>query len=417
MVNQQITTEKGSDNQQALIPRILVTLQILLVSRLGGFIPIPGIDYDAFYLNINNMAMTKSLSMFSNGACSSISIFSLGIIPSINASIIIQLLVGFFPFLEKLQKEEGEFGRQKITQYTRYLTLGLALIESVFITFYLRPFVFDWGFAFILKTSVAILTGSMILMWLSELLTERGIGNGTSWFIFVNILSNGLKNFEQTEDLALVFKQNNSLQALVLFFFSIVFCIIFVQEARRKIYIISSKQLDRQQTFNKNAFIPFRLNQSGIMPLIFASTVSSLVFSFQPLSQLLLTTFSSQRNYNLFFLACYVVLIFFFGFFYNSILLDPKELATNLKKMSSSIPSVRPGIMTAKFLEKILKRLTFLGTIFLVLVALIPNLLETLVQANTLGGVRTTSLIILVGVAIENIKQIQTLMISRKYDK
>ena len=129
MVNQQITTEKGSDNQQALIPRILVTLQILLVSRLGGFIPIPGIDYDAFYLNINNMAMTKSLSMFSNGACSSISIFSLGIIPSINASIIIQLLVGFFPFLEKLQKEEGEFGRQKITQYTRYLTLGLALIE------------------------------------------------------------------------------------------------------------------------------------------------------------------------------------------------------------------------------------------------------------------------------------------------
>jgi preprotein translocase subunit SecY len=119
----------------------------------------------------------------------------------------------------------------------------------------------------------------------------------------------------------------------------------------------------------------------------------------------------------LFFLACYVVLIFFFGFFYNSILLDPKELATNLKKMSSSIPSVRPGIMTAKFLEKVLKRLTFLGTIFLVLVALIPNLLETFVQANTLGGVRTTSLIILVGVAIENIKQIQTLMISRKYDK
>jgi preprotein translocase subunit SecY len=403
----QSSRKKNINRQLSVKSRLILTLQVLLISRLASFVPIQNIDQDAFYLAINSNIATRSLTMFSNGACSVVSLFALGIIPNINASIIIQLLVATVPTLEKLQKEEGEFGRQKIVQYTRYLTFFLAVVESIIGTFFLRNFVFNWNALFIFQTVLCLTTGAMITLWFSELITEKGIGNGTSWFIFINILSGTSQRSLQNINFQDIFNQEtNIVISFLVFTFFLVSGIIFVQEARRKIPIISSKQFATPDVNSKNAFIPFRLNQSGIMPLIFASTIISLLLSFNNL------LVSKQL-----FLFVYVVLMFLFSFFYNSIIIDPQDISLKLKKMSSSISGVRPGTKTIKFLDKILKRLTFLGAIFLVIVALVPNILEFLLKTNIFSGFGATSLIIIIGVAIENIKQIQTLLITKQYDQ
>jgi preprotein translocase subunit SecY len=359
-------------------------------------------------------------------------------LPYINASIIIQLLTAAIPALEKLQKDEGEAGRRKISQYTRYVAVVWAVIQSVGITLgLLRPYASDGvgGPLFIAETALALTAGSMFVMWLSELITERGIGNGASLLIFVNIVASLPKTLGQTIELAQTGGRERGLQVVVLLlvFLVMIVGIVFVQEGTRRIPIISARrQVGRRLYRERTSYLPLRLNQGGVMPIIFASAVlvvpasvaglarSSGDKSFlAPVSQ----TLNQVANYlnpngptPWLYALVYLVLIVFFSYFYASLIVNPVDMSQNLKKMGASIPGIRPGKATSDYVERVLNRLTFLGAIFLGLVAVIPTAVESATDVTTFRGLGATSLLILVGVAIDTAKQIQTYVISQRYE-
>ena len=275
---------KRNGTTEGIQYRIFLTIGLLVLSRFGTFVPIPGVDHDAFYQSIGNNPMVSFLNIFSGGGFASIGIFALGIIPYINASILIQLGTNSIPSLEKLQKEEGESGRQKISQITRYIALGWAFIQSLGISFWVRPYVFNWNTQFVIEMSLALTTGAMLIMWLSEQITEKGIGNGPSILIFVNITAGLPKLIQQSSSVP--GNLNNFAQLLILglIFLSMIVGIIFVQEGTRRIPIISARQLGKGQTQNKTSYLPLRLNQGGVMPIIFASAVLILPSYFSQLT-------------------------------------------------------------------------------------------------------------------------------------
>lgn len=412
---------KNIDNNKGIQSRILTTLTLLILSRLGTFIPVPGVDHDAFYESISNNPIVSFLNIFSGGGFASIGVFALGIVPYINASIVIQLATSSIPSLEKLQKEEGEAGRQKISQLTRYVALFWAMVQSIGISFWVRPYVFDWNLEFVLGMSLALTTGSMIIMWCSEQITEKGIGNGPSLLIFINIISGLPKLIQQKSPAADGSNQLIELFLLAFIFLIMIVGIIFVQEGTRRIPIVSARQLGKGQIQNKTSYLPLRLNQGGVMPIIFASALLVLP---SYLSQItnnevlinILSLFSpNSPNKNLY-LIFYFLLILFFSYFYASLVINPTDVAQNLKKMESSIPGVRPGKATIDYLQKTLNRLTFLGALFLALIAVIPSLIENVTNISTFKGLGATSLLILVGVAIDTAKQMQTYLISKNYE-
>jgi preprotein translocase subunit SecY len=266
--------------------RILTTLALVTFSRLGTFIPVPGVDHDAFYESISNNPIVSFLNIFSGGGFASIGLFALGIVPYINASIVMQLGTTAISGLEKLQKEEGEAGRQKITQITRYVALFWALIQSVGISFWVRPYVFNWDSSFVISMTLALTTGSMMIMWFSEQITEKGVGNGPSLLIFVNIVSGLPKLLQQKSTSVDSSEKLTELFILAFIFLVMIIGIIFVQEGTRRIPIISAKQLGQGQSQAKASYLPLRLNQGGVMPIIFASSI------------LVLPSFLSQRTTN-----------------------------------------------------------------------------------------------------------------------
>ena len=383
--------------------------------------PIPGVDHDAFYQSISTNPLVNFLNIFSGGGFASIGIFALGIVPYINASIVMQLATTSIPTLEKLQKEEGEAGRQKISQTTRYLALAWSIIQSLGIAFWVRPYVFDWNMQFIIEMTTALTTGSMLVMWISEQITEKGIGNGASILIFVNIISGLPKLLQQTS-----YSSGNSttfyqLTLLAIIFLIMIIGIIFVQEGTRRIPIISARQLGKGQTQNKTSYLPLRLNQGGVMPIIFASTflvlpgyASQITNNTQILN--LVVSLSPNGENKTIYLLFYFSLILFFSYFYASLVLNPSDISKNLKKMESSIPGIRPGKATTDYLQKTLNRLTFLGALFLAFIAVIPSIIESITEISTFKGLGATSLLILVGVAIDTSKQIQTYLISKNYE-
>jgi preprotein translocase subunit SecY len=379
------------------------------------------VDHDAFYQSISNNPIVSFLNIFSGGGFASIGVFALGIVPYINASILIQLGTTSIPSLEKLQKEEGEAGRQKISQVTRYIALGWAIIQSIGVSFWVRPYVFNWDIQFVIEMTLALTTGSMLVMWISEQITEKGIGNGASMLIFVNIIS-GLPKLIQQSSGPVENKGNLfELIALALIFLIMIIGIIFIQEGTRRIPIISARQLGKGQIQNKTSYLPLRLNQGGVMPIIFASaflvlpayisqiTTNSIILS---ISNLLSPSSTNKSIYLLF----YFLLILFFSYFYASLILNPSDVSKNLKKMESSIPGIRPGKATTDYLQKTLNRLTFLGALFLAFIALVPSLIESITNISTFKGLGATSLLILVGVAIDTSKQVQTYLISKNYE-
>jgi preprotein translocase subunit SecY len=401
--------------------RIVTTLTLLVFSRLGTFIPVPGVDHDAFYESISNNPIVSFLNVFSGGGFASIGLFALGIVPYINASIVMQLGTTSISRLEKLQKEEGEAGRQKITQFTRYIALFWALVQSIGISFWVRPYVFNWDSSFVVSMSLALTTGSMMIMWFSEQITEKGVGNGPSLLIFVNIIS-GLPKLLQQKAGSI----DSSQRVLELFILAFIFLImiigiIFVQEGTRRIPIVSAKQLGQGQAQTKTSYLPLRLNQGGVMPIIFASALLVLP---SYLSQLtsdktilsILNLFSPAGPNKNIYLLFYFLLILFFSYFYASLVLNPNDVSQNLKKMESSIPGIRPGKATTHYLQKTLNRLTFLGALFLALIAVIPSVIENVTNISTFKGLGATSLLILVGVAIDTSKQVQTYLISKNYE-
>ena len=414
--------------------RLLVTVGLLALARFGVFLPVPGIDRVRFSADIKNSPVIGFLDIFSGGGLS-----ALGILPYINASIILQLLTAAIPSLENLQKNEGEAGRRKISQITRYVAVGWGVAQSIGIALWVQRYATTPGIPFIIGTVLALTAGSMFVMWLSELITERGIGNGASLLIFVNIVAVLPRTLGQTIELAQTGGRDTVLKVvlLLLVFLVMIVGIVFVQEGTRRIPIISARrQVGRRLYRERTSYLPLRLNQGGVMPIIFASAVLILPASLagplaqftsssggkgflQPVNQALVQI-SNYLNPNgptpWLYVMAYLLLIVFFSYFYASLIVNPVDMSQNLKKMGASIPGIRPGKATSDYLERVLNRLTFLGAIFLGLVAVVPTAVESATQVPTFRGLGATSLLILVGVAIDTAKQIQTYVISQRYE-
>lgn len=392
------------NNSKSLQSRLCNTFLIILLVRTGTYIPVPNVDQE--YLK-NILYSIPLLRNFYTNENLVLGIFSLGILPYINASIMIQLLVSIIPSLEKLQKEEGERGRKKIIEYTRYLTLVWAIIDSVSIAVALRPILFVQSFTIFSQIIITLITGSMIVLWLSDLITENGLGNGSSIIITLNILSTLPKTIKTVIDIS------NPTSAAVNFltFSLLIICVIYVQEAVRIIPLISAKQLTSNFGNNsKNSYLPLKINQSGIMPIIFASTiltVINLLINYLVGLNILPNFFTNVEFQSILFRILNFVLIIAFSLFYSNLILNPKELAKDLNKMAVTIPGVRPGNQTSEFLQNMLKRLTLIAALFLAITVTVPK-----VNAYGFG---VTSLLILVGVTLETSRQIQTLLISESY--
>nr|YP_009396659.1 SecY-type transporter protein [Vertebrata australis]ARW65845.1 SecY-type transporter protein [Vertebrata australis] len=404
------------EKKKKLTDRVIITLTLLFISRIGIFIPIPGINQTEISGSVNQNAILNFLNIFSGGGFSTIGIFSLGIIPYINSSIITQLLIKIIPTLEEIQKNEGELGKQKINKITRYLTLTWAIIQSISIALWIKPYTFNWNINFLLDSTLTLATGSIIMMWFSEMITEYGIGNGASMLIFQNIISNipkNVKNYNINNFDNLITTIGVSVACLLILIVNII-----IQDSKRKIEIISSKQLGEQNKLTAQNYIPLKLNQGGVMPIIFASATMALpqyvALNINNLKSNIIINFILSNSF--IYLITYAILIILFSFFYSSIILNTDDMAENLQKVGASIPSIRPGKETINYLKQIINQLTFIGSIFLFLIAQFPLIISKISQVNLLQGLGTTSLLILVGVAIDTAKQIQTYIISEQYD-
>ncbi|MFN4279418.1 preprotein translocase subunit SecY [Thermosynechococcus sp.] len=405
--------------------RLLITIGLLILVRLGIYLPIPGIDRTVFAQSVQDNAVIRFLDIFSGGGLSALGIFALGILPYINASIIMQLLTAALPSLERLQKDEGEAGRRKISQITRYVAVGWAVLQSFGIAIFVSSIpgaAMHPGAWFVAEIVLGLTAGSMVVMWISELITERGVGNGASLLIFLSIVAYLPSSVGQTIALAESGGNIGGIVILVAVFLAMIVGIVFVQEGTRRIPIVSARrQVGRKLYREQTSYLPLRLNQGGVMPIIFASAVLILPSTLAQFTRNeLVARFASYLSpagptpwlYVIF----YLLLILFFSYFYSSLVVNPVDMSQNLKKMGASIPGIRPGKATSDYLERVLNRLTFLGAIFLGLVAIIPTAVESATKVTTFQGLGATSLLILVGVAIDTSKQIQTYVISQRYE-
>ena len=408
--------------------RVLTTLGLLLLVRIGIYIPMPGIDREAFKSFIDQGGqLIGFLDIFTGGGISTLGIFALGILPFINASIIIQLLTASLPVLEDLQKNEGEAGRRKIAQITRYVSLGWGFLQSIIFSLILRQYAIE-GISestFVLQTSIALVTGSMLVMWFSEIITEKGIGQGASLVIFLNIVATLPKALSSTIEKAQTGDRGDVLGIAVLLgvFLLTIVGIIFVQEGARRIPIVSAKRQIGNTTLlpTRQSYLPLKLNAGGVMPIIFASALIFLPITIanvtgNPILIKLANSLNPGSSNPWPYAITFFALILGFSYFYASLTINPVDVASNLKKGGVAIPGVRPGTNTANYLAGIQNRLTLLGGLFLGSVAIIPAAVERATNVQTFQGLGATSLLILVGVAIDTAKQIQTYVISQRYE-
>ena len=413
---------------KGLRDRVLTTLGLLVLVRLGIYIPIPGIDREAFQQFIQQGGqLIGFLDIFTGGGISALGVFALGILPFINASIILQLLTAALPSLEDLQKNEGEAGRRKIAQITRYVALGWGVLQSIVFAMILRPYALESvpQVVFVIQTALALVTGSMVVMWISEVITERGIGQGASLVIFLNIVATLPRALGSTGELAQSGARGTlaGIIGLVLVFLITILGIVCVQEGSRRIPIVSAKRQVGAGAMlpERQSYLPLKLNAGGVMPIIFASAVIFLPLTIANLTKSeLLVRVAGYLNPNSSTPWLYA-LVFFglicgFSFFYATLTINPQDIASNLKKGGVAVPGVRPGTATAKYLSGVQNRLTLLGGIFLGAVAIIPAAVEGATNVKTFQGLGATSLLILVGVAIDTAKQVQTYVISQRYE-
>jgi len=431
--------------------RVLFTFMILAVYRIGGHIPTPGIDSAALaqFFASQEGGVLGFLDLFSGGNLSRLTIFALGIMPYISASIILQLLTVIWPYLEKLSKE-GDVGRKKITQYTRYGTVVLSVVQSMGIALWLESLeggsvVPNGGWAFRLMTVLTLTTGTAFIMWLGEQITERGIGNGISLIIFAGIIV-GLPGAIITlwQDIASGQKNLLLILLLVAMMTAVIAAIVLVERAQRRIPVQYARRVvGRKVMGGMSTHLPLRVNTGGVIPVIFASSVLSIphtLITFGGLNSIdWVRALANQLNYNMpLYNLLYFVGIIFFCFFYVSIIFNPMDAADNMKKYGGFIPGIRPGKRTAEYIDKVLTHLTFGGAIYLALVALLPIFLISGLNLGSLpwigpsldsvipswinrgfnlkfffGG---TSLLIVVGVAMDTVQQVESQLIMRHYD-
>jgi preprotein translocase subunit SecY len=412
---------------KALQQRIWFTLGALIVYRLGTYIPVPGIDPDAFRQMFQQGAAQGVLGMFdmfAGGAVQRMAIFALNLLPYITASIVVQILTTASPRLEALKKE-GEAGRRKINQYTRYLAVVFCTVQAYSIAIGLegsQGVVLNPGWFFRLTTVVTLVGGTMFLMWLGEQITSRGVGNGISLIIFAGIVANLPVTIAQTLQLS----QEGALPAfagigLLLLAVVVIAVIVFFERAQRRLLV----QYPKRQVGNKmfqgdSSFLPLKLNTAGVIPVIFASSLLLLPATF--------TTFTAQndgmqwlqvvgallgRGQPLY-LALFAIFIVFFAFFYTSTVFNPTDTADNLKRAGGFIPGIRPGERTAQYIDHVLTRITVIGAIYLCVVALIPEVLVS--QLNVSQFIGGTSLLIIVTVTLDTVSQIQSHLIAQQYE-
>jgi len=408
--------------------KILFTLFAVLIFRIGVHVPVPGLDPSKIQSLFNQGNLLALIDMFSGGALARFSVFAMGVVPYINASIIMQLMTSVIPKLEELQKEGGEAGRKQFAQITRYLTIILATIQGTGMSIALwrsnaiigSPNTGAPPVMHMLCMIVTLIAGTVFIMWLGEQISEKGIGNGASLLIFVGIISRVPSYFSNTAQLVESGGTNwFAVTFLLLVFLALIVAIVYASEGARKISVQSAKrQVGNKMYGGRATYLPFRINQGGVMPIIFASSVMLFPATISQFVQTgwLRTVTDALNPSKPLYSILFCCLIFFFTFFYASISLNPIDIANNLKRYGSFIPGYRPGRPTAEYLEAILSRLTLLGAFFITMIALIPILAEKATGVTTLQGLGSTSLLIMVGVAIDLFNQLQTHLMARQYD-
>ena len=396
--------------RKILLDRMWISLGIVFLIRLGTFLPVPGINHSdlAFYIQKHSVARNL-VNTFSNENIFVIGLFTLNIFPYINATIFVQLIQGFSPKLAKLQKE-GEFeGRRSISRLTRLVTLIWAIIQSLGVSLYLRQVLFDWNFFLAVEIVLWLTTGSMIVLWLSELITDYGLGNGTSLLIYINIISN-LPNFLKK---IIGFP---SIGICLLIFISL-FGIILLQKGMRKIRLISSKQLNQrefQKTRKKSLYIPLRFNQAGVMPIILTTVM--LVIPNYIVNLGIFPWLNFLSSFKFIYWIGYFFLILTFSSFYSSIVINPKDISDQLQKMAVAIPGIRPGIETTYYLKQVIRRITLIGSTMLAVITILPNFIESIFDITGINQLSTTSLLILAGVVLDLIREIDNICYANAYD-
>ena len=407
--------------------RILFSVLLLAVYRIGVYIPTPGIDNAALlaYFEHAKGSLFGLMDMFAGGAFSNFSIFALGIMPYISSSIILQLLTIAVPHLEALSKE-GETGRRKITQYTRYGTVLLSMIQGFFIAVGLQnmsgpsgtPIVLQSGIGFILMTMITLTSGTAFIMWLGETITEKGIGNGISLIIFAGIVCRIPAAIGNTFRLATAGELGVLVLLFVgLFMVAVVGVIVFVEGGQRRIPVQYAKRIvGRKMYGGQSTHLPLKINTSGVIPPIFASSVlmfPATIANFAPQGFMKnIADYMKPGSWSYEFL--YVAAIFFFCFFYTAVTFKPDDVADNMKKFGGYVPGIRPGKKTAEYIENTLERLTFSGAIYVSAVCVLPSVLYNLLNVPFwFGG---TALLIVVGVAMDTASQIESHLLTRQYE-
>jgi preprotein translocase subunit SecY len=400
-----------------LIKRLLVTLGILLFIRVGTFLPVPGINHSDLGFYLQSHSVSRNLvSTFAGDETFVIGLFTLNIFPYINASILVQLILGLSPKLSKLQKEGDLEGRRTINRLTRFITLISAVIQSVSLAFYLKQVLFDWSYNLAFEIVIWLTTGAMIILWLSELITDYGLGNGASLLIYTNIISN-LPNLSKK-----IMSENignltiSSEIGITLLIFASLYGIVFLQEGVRIIPLISSKQLNQsslQDSGTDNNYIPLRFNQAGVMPIILTTAI--LVVP-NYISQLGLLPKINLEGLGFLYWIGYFGLILLFSSFYSTIVLNPKDISDQLQKMAVTIPGIRPGVQTTFYLKQVMKRITLVGATMLAILATVPNFIESTLSITSLNGLSTTSLLILAGVVLDLVREVKNIYYSNVYN-
>jgi len=413
-------------NTPDLRRKILVTISIIVIFRIIAHIPMPGVDVSALQKFFSGSQIFQLLDIFSGGTLFNFSIMTLGLNPYINASIIMQLLTNVIPKLEELQKE-GEYGRAKINQYTRYLTLPLAFVQS-------------WGVLILLQRSgsgiltnlapvelvtilITMTSGTMLLMWLGELITENGIGNGISILIFAGILARLPVTFGQT---ATIFNQQNAFNIILVAVMAVVViaAVVVINEAHRRVPVQYARRVRGDRSYGGgSSFLPIRINQAGVIPIIFAVSIILLpgmlatffASAANPAIANLATQVRDLFNNTTFYSGLYFALVLLFTYFYTGITFQPNKIADDLRKYGGFIPGIRPGIATSDYLGYIINRITLVGGIFLGAIAILPFVSQGVTNISTLaiGG---TGLLIVVSVVLETAKQLESQLVMRSYE-
>jgi len=404
--------------------RFIFLIFSLIIFRIGSFIPIPGINI----FNLKKLfekqkgTIIEIFNIFSGGGLSRASIFSLGIMPYISASIIIQLLSLTISYFSDLKKE-GEYGKRKLNNYTSYMTLIIAIFQSIFFIIsinninFIKNLVIKSGLYFYITTIISLVSGTMFLMWLGEKITERGIGNGISTIIFAGIAAEIPKNiFNNIKYINII---NMILLSIIIFF--IIYFVVFIEYGQRRIFVSYAQNKKSHRFYSiKNTHLPLKINIAGVIPAIFASSI--ILFITTIISWLKNFIFLDFLNIFLIYLKpnkilyifLYIFFVIFFSFFYTKLIFSSRETADNLKKSGVFIPGIRPGEKTAKYLNLIINRLTFFGAIYIIFICLIPELIKNIINIPFFFG--GTSLLIVVVTIIDYLNQINTLLISNKYE-